>query len=36
LYLVKRLAEFNQGELKISSTEGEGTTVNIVLSSYDL
>jgi len=36
LYLVKRLAEFNQGELKISSIEGEGTTVNIVLASYDL
>jgi signal transduction histidine kinase len=31
LYLVKRLVELNQGELKITSNEGEGTTVLIHL-----
>jgi two-component system, sensor histidine kinase and response regulator len=31
LYLVKRLAEFNEGQVKITSTEGEGTQVTVEL-----
>jgi two-component system, sensor histidine kinase and response regulator len=31
LYLVKRLAEFNEGQVKIVSTEGEGTQVTVEL-----
>jgi two-component system, sensor histidine kinase and response regulator len=31
LYLVKRLAEFNEGQLRIVSTEGEGTQVTVEL-----
>jgi two-component system, sensor histidine kinase and response regulator len=31
LYLVKRLAEFNEGQVKIASTEGEGTQVTVEL-----
>jgi signal transduction histidine kinase len=29
LYLVKRLVDFNQGQLKITSLEGEGTRITI-------
>ena len=36
LYLVKRLLEFNQGELKIVSSEDEGTTITVTLPSFDL
>lgn len=36
LYLVKRLAEFNHGDLKINSIEGEGTTVTVAFRSLDL
>jgi CheY-like chemotaxis protein len=36
LYLVKRLVEFNNGELKINSTEDVGTTVTVSLPSYGL
>lgn len=36
LYLVKRLVEFNNGELKINSTEEVGTTVTVSLPSYGL
>jgi two-component system, sensor histidine kinase and response regulator len=31
LYLVKRVAEFNEGQLRIVSTEGEGTQVTVEL-----
>jgi two-component system, sensor histidine kinase and response regulator len=31
LYLVKRLAEFNEGQVKIASMEGEGTQVTVEL-----
>jgi two-component system, sensor histidine kinase and response regulator len=31
LYLVKRLAEFNEGQVKIASVEGEGTHVTVEL-----
>jgi DNA-binding response OmpR family regulator/two-component sensor histidine kinase len=31
LYLVKRLVDFNQGQLKITSLEGEGTRITIEL-----
>lgn len=36
LYLVKRLVEFNSGELKISSIENSGTIVTVTLPSLDL
>jgi two-component system sensor histidine kinase/response regulator len=36
LYLVKRLLEFNQGEMKIVSSDEEGTTVTVTLPSLDL
>jgi CheY-like chemotaxis protein len=36
LYLVKRLLEFNSGDLKISSSENEGTKVTVTLSALDL
>ena len=36
LYLVKRLLEFNQGEFKICSVEGEGTKITVTLPCFDL
>ena len=36
LYLVKRLIEFNSGELKIVSSEDVGTTVTVTLPSLGL
>jgi CheY-like chemotaxis protein len=36
LYLVKRLVEFNSGELKINSSESVGTTVDVTLPSLGL
>jgi DNA-binding response OmpR family regulator len=35
LYLVKRLLEFNQGEMKINTSEDEGTKVIVTLPSMD-
>jgi len=36
LYLVKRLLEFNQGEMRIVSSEEDGTKVTVTLPSLDL
>lgn len=36
LYLVKRLLEFNQGELRIVSSDEDGTKVTVILPSFDL
>ncbi len=36
LYIVKRLVEFNSGEIKINTSEDVGTTVTVTLSCLDL
>lgn len=36
LYLVKRLIEFNNGELKINTAEDAGTTVTVSLPCFGL